>query len=157
MSKTFDAVLKQIVDRHEAAWGVLLCDRMGLAPGCGVELLDPDLSTISPQADKAFRLTGPATGIIHVEFQANWDGQLEGRLLVYNVLLEHRHGGPGTSVVFLLRREGNAANLTGTLNPDGVERRVPAVQLPSREAVGAALRTAAYRPAGSRAAGLADR
>src|SRR6202035_2188521 len=116
MSKRFDATLKQIIDRFAADWAVFLCDQLGLPAGSRAEPLDADLSTVSPQADKAFRLTGPADGFIHLELQSSWDGELESRLLLYNVLLEHRYGGPVRTVLVLLRRDANASNLTGMLS-----------------------------------------
>ena len=59
---------------------------------------------MSPQADKLFRLSGAAAGVIHLELQTIWDDRLADRLLVYNVLAEYRHGGPVQTVLMLLRR-----------------------------------------------------
>jgi hypothetical protein len=72
-----------------------------------------DLSTVQPAADKVFRLRPPATGLLHLEPQSSWDGGFASRLLLYNVLLEDRHGGPVYTVALLLRREALAGGLTG--------------------------------------------
>ncbi len=116
MAKQFDATLKQLVDAYAADWLTFLRPRLGLPPGTKFEPLDSDLSTVSPQADKLFRLTGPAAGLIHLELQSSAEGELPDRLLVYNVLAAHRYGGPVQTVVMLLRREANASTLTGTLH-----------------------------------------
>jgi predicted transposase YdaD len=115
VAKTFDATLKQLVDAFAADWLTFLGPRLGLPPGTGFEPIDADLSTVSPQADKLFRLTAPATGLIHLELQTGPDAELPDRLLVYNVLAHHRHGGPVQSVVLLLRRQANLAAVSGTL------------------------------------------
>ena len=115
MAKPFDATLKQLVDAYAADWLTFLRPRLGLPPGTKFEPLDADLSTVSPQADKLFRLTGPAAGLLHLELQASSEVDLPDRLLVYNVLAGHRYGGPVQTVVLLLRREAGATTMTGTL------------------------------------------
>jgi predicted transposase YdaD len=115
VAKQFDATLKQLVDAYAADWLTFLRPRLGLPPGTAFEPLDADLSTVSPQADKLFRLTGPVAGLIHLELQSSADVELPDRLLLYNVLAAHRHGGPVQTVVLLLRREANATTITGTL------------------------------------------
>lgn len=115
MAKQFDATLKQLVDAYAADWLTFLRPRLGLPPGTNFEPLDADLSTVSPQADKLFRLTGPAAGLIHLELQSSAEVELPDRLLVYNVLAAHRYGGPVQTVVLLLRREANASTITGNL------------------------------------------
>ncbi len=77
--------------------------------------LDVDLSTVQPAADKVFRLRPPASGLLHLEPQSSWDGEFPERLLLYNVLLRNRYGGPVHTVALLLRREANAPGLTGTV------------------------------------------
>lgn len=115
MAKTFDATLKQLVDQFGADWAAFLCRRLRLPEGTGAEPLDADLSVVSPQADKLFRLTGPSDGLLHLELESAWAGELPDRLLLYNVLAEHRHAGPVHSVVILLRPEANATAVTGEL------------------------------------------
>jgi predicted transposase YdaD len=124
VAKTFDATLKQLVDAFAADWLTFLRPRLGLPPGTGFEPIDADLSTVSPQADKRFRLTAPATGLIHLELQTGPDAELPDRLLLYNVLAHHRHGGPVQSVVLLLRRQANLAAVSGTLRRQLADGRV---------------------------------
>jgi hypothetical protein len=124
VAKTFDVTLKQLVDAFAADWVAWLGPRLGLPPGATVEPLDADLSTVSPQADKLFRLTGAAAGLVHLELQASWEDDLADRILLYNVLAEHRHGGPVYSLLLLLRREANSPSLTGTLRRTTADGRV---------------------------------
>ena len=124
MAKTFDVTLKQLVDAYAADWLAWLGPRLGLPPGTVFEPLDADLSTVSPQADKLFRLAGPASGLVHLEFQTSWEDRLADRILLYNVLAEHRHGGPVRSVLLLLRREANSPALTGTLRRTSADGQV---------------------------------
>lgn len=122
MAKPFDATLKQILEDYGPDWAAWLSALFDLPPG-PLEAVDTDLSTIQPMADKVFRLPG-AAGLLHLELQSSWGGELPDRVHVYNALLHERHGGPVRSVVILLRPEANARALTGTLlhhGADGVE------------------------------------
>jgi hypothetical protein len=111
----FDATLKQLLDTCAPDWVAWLAPLVGLPASVAVEPLDVDLSTVQPVADKVFRLRAPAAGLLHLEVQSSWDGAFPGRLLVYNVLLEDRYGGPVHTVALLLRREASAPGLTGTV------------------------------------------
>jgi hypothetical protein len=85
-------------------------------------VLDSDLSTITAEADKVFRVSGPEPYLVHVEMQSSADTTLPHRLLRYNVLLDYRHKMRVWSVAILLRPEAEAATLTGSLDlrlPDG--------------------------------------
>lgn len=119
MAKTFDATLKQLVDQFGADWTGFLCRHLGLPKGTRAEPLDADLSVASPQADKLFRLSGPAAGLLHLELESAWAGETPDRLLLYSVLAEHRYGGPVYTVVILLRPEANATAVTGELVRSG--------------------------------------
>src|SRR5262249_21921114 len=77
--------------------------------------LDVDLSTVQPVADKVFQLQPPATGLLHLEAQSSWDGEFHNRLLLYNVLLHGRYGGPGHTIALLLRRGAVTSDLTGAV------------------------------------------
>ena len=123
LAKVFDAAMKQLVDPFAADWLTWLGPRVGLPPGTVFEPLDADLSAVSPAADKLFRLSGPATGLTHLELQASWEGGLADRLLLYNVLAEHRHGGPVRTILMLLRRGSDSPALTGELRRTGVDGR----------------------------------
>jgi predicted transposase YdaD len=115
MAGAFDATLKQLLDVCTPDWVAWLAPLLGLPPAVGADPLDVDLSTVQPVADKVFRLRPPASGLLHLEVQSSWDGALAERVLVYNVLLHDRYGGPVHSAVLLLRREAQANNLTGSV------------------------------------------
>jgi hypothetical protein len=55
-----------------------------------VEVVDPDVSTVSAAADKVVRLHEP-NGILHFEFQAGPDSSLPRRIHTSNGLLESQH------------------------------------------------------------------
>lgn len=116
MAGPFDATLKQLLDTCAPDWVGWIAPLVGLPASVAAEPLDADLSTVQPVADKVFRLHPPATGLLHLEPQASWDGTFADRLVVYNVLLENRYGGPVHTVALLLRREANATGLTGTVS-----------------------------------------
>jgi predicted transposase YdaD len=113
MAGAFDATMKQLLDACAPDWVAWLAPLVGLPKSVAVEPLDVDLSTVQPVADKVFRLQPPATGLLHLEAQSSWDGEFPARLLLYNVLLESRYGGPVHTVALLLRREALTSDLTG--------------------------------------------
>jgi hypothetical protein len=78
MAKVFDATLKQLVDRFGADWTEYLCRRLGFPEGTRATPLDADLSIATSQADKLFQLCEPATGILHLELESTWAGEIEG-------------------------------------------------------------------------------
>ncbi|QEL16014.1 Rpn family recombination-promoting nuclease/putative transposase [Limnoglobus roseus] len=114
MAKPFDATLKRMLDDYAADWAAWLAARFGLPVGPLVPV-ESDLSTIQPAADKVFRLPGDA-GLLHLEVQSSWDGELPDRMLLYNALLYHRERVPVRSVAILLRREANATAITGEVS-----------------------------------------
>ncbi len=116
MSKRYDITLKQLLGEFEADWMDWLSPRLDLPPESEVDPVDVDLSTIQLAADKAFRLRPPARGLIHIEPQASWDGELSERMMLYNSLLHQKYGGPVYSVALLLRRAANSPAITGTLS-----------------------------------------
>jgi len=122
MAKKFDAALKELIDGYDAEWGRYLAARVGVvAPDPAI--LESDVSSVTLQADKVFRLGGDA-GLLHAELQSSWEGDVPNFMLWYNVALDHRHGAPVTSVVVLLRPEANATNITGRLRRTGPDGRV---------------------------------
>ncbi|MGL6097650.1 MAG: Rpn family recombination-promoting nuclease/putative transposase, partial [Fimbriiglobus sp.] len=78
------------------------------------EPLDADLSTVSPQADKLFRVGSPVGGLIHLELQSSRTTDLPAQLHLYNTFAAHRHDGPVRTVLLLLRPEALGPDLTGT-------------------------------------------
>ena len=117
MPKPFDAASKFLVESDPASWLALI----GLGRDTPVSVLDADLSTVISEADKVLRIDGPEPWLVHIEVQAGHDGEMAGRLLRYNVLIDAKHGLPVHSVVVLLRPEANSADLVGVLG-----RRTPA-------------------------------
>lgn len=115
MAGAFDATLKQLLDACAPDWVAWLAPLVGLSASVAAEPLDVDLSTVQPVADKVFRLREPVSGLLHLEVQSSWDGGFAGRLLLYNVLLEERYGGPVHTVALLLRREAVSSDLTGAV------------------------------------------
>jgi hypothetical protein len=115
MAGAFDATLKHLLDVYAPDWVALLAPLVGLPTSVAADPLDVDLSTVQPVADKVFRLRGSATGLLHIEAQASWDGEFHNRLLLYNVLLHGRYGGPVHTIALLLRREAVTSELTGEL------------------------------------------
>jgi predicted transposase YdaD len=115
MAKAFDATLKQLLDTFAADWLTWLGPRIGLPADVAVDPLDVDLSTVQYAADKVFRLLPPANGLLHIEPQSSWDGDLADRIHVYSTLLYERYKVPIYSVLLLLRKDANSPNLTGIL------------------------------------------
>ena len=89
MRKQFDVTTKHLVELNPSDW-------LGYV-GLGrhkAEVIDADLSTVSPVADKVLRVAEPNPWLVHLEFQASYDEDLPERSLQYNVLLHRRHGLP---------------------------------------------------------------
>ena len=122
MAGAFDATMKQLLDACAPDWVTWLAPLVGLPATVAVESLDAELSTVQPVADKVFRLQPPATGLLHIEAQASWDGGFSDRMLLYNVLLHERYGGPVHTVALLLRRDA-AGGVTGTVSRAGTDGR----------------------------------
>lgn len=120
MSTPFDDTLKQLLDRFAADWLTWLAPRLELPDGIRARPVDVNLPTVQVSADKAFALEPPGTGVLHIEPQSSWDGDLPARVHNYNSLLDERVGTPVYSVALLLRREANASSITGRF-----ERRYP--------------------------------
>lgn len=122
MAKQYDATLKELIDNDPDDWVKLVARAIGLPETVRAEPLDADLSTVSPQADKLFRLSGPIDALLHLELQSSWDGELPDRALLYSVLAERRFQLPIYTVVVLLHPQAQASSLTGSLvrcHPDG--------------------------------------
>lgn len=114
MSQPFDATLKQLVDEFAADWVGWLAPTLHLPAGTRATPFPAELSTVQLLADRVFRLQPPELGLLHIEPQANWDGDLLQRLHEYNVLL-HRHAEHVYTVLLLLRREANRPTFDGRL------------------------------------------
>ena len=109
MANPFDATLKELIEKYPADW----LGQLGLPVELPVRAVDTDLSTVSTQADKVFRVGQRRPWLLHLELQANRDPALAVRMLRYNVLLHERHQLPVQSVVVLLRKQADVRGLTG--------------------------------------------
>ncbi len=111
MAKRYDAVMKHLVEAHPADWLAFA----GLPPATELRVIDADVSTIGPAADKVIQVLAPQPYIAHLEFQSGVDAELDGRMLLYNVLLRWRHKLPVRSVVVLLRPQAESRGTTGVV------------------------------------------
>lgn len=114
MSAPFDTTLKELLDEFGADWVGWLAPALNLPAGVRAAPFRAELSTVQLLADRVFRLDPPNLGLLHIEPQANWDGDLLQRLHEYNVLL-HRHAEHVHTVLLLLRREANRPVFDGHL------------------------------------------
>jgi predicted transposase YdaD len=112
MPLPFDATLKDLVRTHPADWLAIL----GEPATQPVQLLTPDLSTVSAFADIVFSL---GERILHVDFQSSADIRLPRRLLMYNTLLYDEYDLPVHSIVVLLHPRADRSDLTGTVSYEG--------------------------------------
>src|SRR5438132_8203951 len=111
MAKRYDAAVKHLLEAYPDDWMRFV----GLPGGPRVEAVDSDLSTITTEADKVFRVRDRGSWLLHLELQAGRDQQLPRRVLRYNILLEARHDSPVQSVVVLLRPQADGRELSGVI------------------------------------------
>jgi predicted transposase YdaD len=108
MPQQFDATLKDLVQAHPADWVALL----GGSVEGPIEVLTPDLSTVSAFADVVLRVPG---GVLHLDFQSGPDPDVSSRMLLYNVLAHRHFDEPVLTVLVLLRPKADRSDLTGAL------------------------------------------
>jgi predicted transposase YdaD len=111
VSKPFDATVKDLLEAYPADWP----ECFGLPRPTSVEVVDADLSTVTPEADKVLRINGSVSSLFHLEWQTTYDPELSLRVLRCNVLLRHRHGLPVYSAVVLLRPEADGPGMSGSV------------------------------------------
>jgi hypothetical protein len=96
VSKPYDATVKDLIAEFPADWLRLL----GVPVNGPVEVLSPELSTVTAAADALIRVGGM---VVHIDAESGPDPDLSVRLGLYN-LLAHRHTGlPVHTVALLLR------------------------------------------------------
>jgi predicted transposase YdaD len=117
MPLPFDATLKQLVRSHPRDW-LDVCHVPADAP---VEVLTPDLSTVTRFADTVLRVGD--RGILHLDFQSGPDPALARRLLLYNALLHEAYALPVHTAVVLLRPRTAGAGFRGAVSYQMVPRR----------------------------------
>jgi predicted transposase YdaD len=108
MPQQFDATLKDLVQAHPADWVALL----GGSVAGPIEVLTPDLSTVSAFADVVLRLPG---GVLHLDFQSGPDPDVANRMLLYDVLAHRHFDVPVLTALVLHRPKADRSDLTGTL------------------------------------------
>jgi predicted transposase YdaD len=113
----FDATLKQLVQAHPRDW----LDILHVPADAPVEVLTPDLSTVTRFADTVLRVGD--RGLLHLDFQSGPDAALPRRLLLYNALLHEAYALPVHTAVVLLRSGTGHAKLRGTVGYQLVPRR----------------------------------
>jgi predicted transposase YdaD len=111
VSKPFDSATKALLEKHPREWLEFLLGRK-LSK---VQIVDADLSTITSEADKVFRVGGRQPWMVHVEFMSGRDPDLALRVQRYNILIRCRHRLPVQSIVVLLRRAADGPRLSGEL------------------------------------------
>jgi predicted transposase YdaD len=118
--KPFDATLKEMAERRPRPWMSLLLGR----PVAEVQVINADLSTITAEADKLFRIGGPRPWIVHTEFESSYKSDCPLKGLRYSVLARSRHGLPIQTIFVLLRPEADGDAFTDTLEvelPEGTK------------------------------------
>lgn len=120
MAKRYDAAIKHLVEAHPADWLAFA----GLPAATQLKVIDADISTVGAAADKVIQVLAPEPYLAHLEFQSSADAELDGRILLYNVLLRWRHKVPVRSVVVLLRPQaegrGSSGIVTEVAAPDAL-------------------------------------
>lgn len=109
MSRTFDASLKELIERYPADW-LALTGRTATGP---VQVVDADVSSVSAAADKVIRVQDREPWLLHLEMQSSPKSGLAEQLHWYNALLKHRHGQRVRTVLVLLRPAADSPQLTG--------------------------------------------
>jgi predicted transposase YdaD len=109
MSGTFDASLKELIERYPADWLALT----GQTASGPVQVIDADVSSISAAADKVIRVPDSAPWLLHLEMQSSPKSGLAEQLHWYNALLGHGHGQRVRTVLVLLRPAADSPQLDG--------------------------------------------
>lgn len=109
MSHPYDASTKYLVQTRLADWLPLT----GRTTNAAVEMVDADLATVTAAADRVLCVHENPPWLFHLELQSSRDRGLLPNLHVYNGLLERQHGLLVRTVVVLLRRSADSADLTG--------------------------------------------
>lgn len=109
MSKPFDSVFKDLLEKDPSGW-----IELAFGPVVGLaRVVDADISTVSGAADKVVVIEGPSPSIVHFEAAASWDATLPARAMGYNAMHHRRHLLPVDTVIVLLRPEADHPRLTG--------------------------------------------
>lgn len=108
MSKPFDASLKDLIAGYPSDWLSFLS-----ISATEVEIIDADVSTVSADADKVFRIASDHPFLLHLELQSSPRTEPSEQLQWYNTLLRHRHRLPVRTIILLLRPEADSPRYNG--------------------------------------------
>jgi hypothetical protein len=113
MAKPYDATTRQLFEMSPAE----LLEFLGRPlpdPGLA-RIIDSNLATIVPEADRVIWVGGPEPWIEHIELQAGRDLRLPDRCHLYSVVLESHYRVPVRTTLILLREQADGPELTGVL------------------------------------------
>ena len=103
--KPFDASLKDMIEENPRAWAELFMP----GPILDATVIDADVSTVTAASDKVIRVRlADGDCLMDLEAQSSYDAAKPGMMLLYSVILNHRHHLPVRSIIVLLRSEANA-------------------------------------------------
>jgi predicted transposase YdaD len=122
MHKPYDITMKMLMEQEPVAW----LRRFGIEPDGPVSVVESEVSTITSEVDKVFKIDGAEPYLVHIENQTSPDPDMPWRMNRYNVLVAKDGEYPVLSVLVLLRRSAEAKDLTGVH-----ERKVPGFGLVS--------------------------
>jgi hypothetical protein len=105
MPKPYDATLKELIEAFPEDW----LAGLGIPLTGPVEVLSPELSTVTAAADAVLRV---GDRIVHVDAESGPDPDLATRMLLYNVLIHRMTKRPVHSVVVLLRPNANPGKMS---------------------------------------------
>lgn len=113
MAKAFDATTRQLIEMGPAAW----LEYLGIAvpDPSRIRVIDSNLATIVPEADRVIWVEVPDPWIEHLELQAGRDLRFTDRAHLYSVVLESHHVVPVRTTLVLLREQADGPELTGVL------------------------------------------
>ena len=105
--KPFDVIGKRLIAAHPADWLALIGVKdTGTTP---LEVVDGDLATLVPQADRVLLKGGTIPELFNLECETGHHGnKLADRLHLYSVTLSQKYALPVRSAVFLLRKEADS-------------------------------------------------
>jgi predicted transposase YdaD len=118
MANDYDSTTRDLLVAYPEPW----LEFAGVRPDGPVHVVDANLSTVTAEADKVFRVDGPAPFVVHLEFQTSADRSLPRRLWRDYALIDVRDDLRVRSVALLFRPSADVPELTGLLDlrlPDG--------------------------------------
>jgi len=111
VSKKYDVTMRTLYDPKPAEWLDFLS--FPVPDPSLLQVLDSNISTFSPEIDRAILVGGPHPYIVHTEFLSGRDTGLPERSFWYNTVLGQKYHVPVWSVLVLLRPVADGPELTG--------------------------------------------